>query len=60
MTSIGVEMQMDSLRWKEIEVLHLFLTNIQIITHSKNESPLIVFLLSTKSIHPIRVHNSEY
>ena len=30
------------------------------ITHSKNGSPPIVFILSTQSIHPMRVHNPEY
>ena len=30
------------------------------ITHSKNESLLIVFILSTQSVHPMRVHNPEY
>ena len=30
------------------------------ITHSKNGSPSIVFILSTQSIHPMRVHNPEY
>ena len=30
------------------------------ITHSKNESLPIVFILSTQSVHPMRVHNPEY
>ena len=30
------------------------------ITHSKNESLPIVFILSTQSVHPMRVHNTEY
>ena len=30
------------------------------ITHLKNESLPIVFILSTKSAHPMRFHNSEY
>ena len=30
------------------------------ITHSKNESLPIVFILSTKSVHPMRFHNPEY
>ena len=30
------------------------------ITHSKNELLLIVFILSTQSVHPMRVHNPEY
>ena len=30
------------------------------ITHSKNESLPIVFILITQSVHPMRVHNPEY
>ena len=30
------------------------------ITHSKNESLPIVFILSTQNVHPMRVHNPEY
>ena len=30
------------------------------ITHSKNESLPIFFILSTQSVHPMRVHNPEY
>ena len=30
------------------------------ITHSKNESLPIVFILSTQSVHPMRFHNPEY
>ena len=30
------------------------------ITHAKNESLPIVFILSTQSVHPMRVHNPEY
>jgi hypothetical protein len=30
------------------------------ITHSKNESLPIVFILSTQSAHPMRDHNPEY
>ena len=30
------------------------------ITHSKNESLPNVFILSTQSVHPMRVHNPEY
>ena len=30
------------------------------ITQSKNESLPIVFILSTQSVHPMRVHNPEY
>ena len=30
------------------------------ITHSKNASLPIVFILSTQSVHPMRVHNPEY
>ena len=30
------------------------------ITHSKNESLPIVFILSTLSAHPMRFHNPEY
>ena len=30
------------------------------ITHSKNVSLSIVFILSTQSVHPMRVHNPEY
>jgi hypothetical protein len=30
------------------------------ITHSKNESLPIVFILSTQRVHPMRVHNPEY
>ena len=30
------------------------------ITHSKNNSPPIVFILSTQSIFSLRVHDPEY
>ena len=30
------------------------------ITHSKNASLTIVFILSTQSVHAMRVHNPEY
>ena len=30
------------------------------ITHLKKELPLIVFILRTQSLHPVRVHNPEY
>ena len=30
------------------------------ITHSKNESLSIIFILSTQCVHPMRVHNFEY
>ena len=29
-------------------------------SHTKNESLPIDFILSTQSVHPIRVHNPEY
>ena len=39
-----------------------FLTGVILceITHSKNESLPIVFILSTQSLHPMRVNNPEY
>ena len=30
------------------------------ITHSKNESLPIVFIISTQSVNPMRYHNPEY
>jgi hypothetical protein len=42
----------------------LILTGLRVIsceiTHSKNESLPIVFILITQSIHAMRVHNPKY
>ena len=36
------------------------LGSFHVKSHSKNESLLIVFILSTQSDHPMRFHNPEY